>query len=224
MLIAVVVALVPALVFSVQRLLDDDPAGARTPRTELPIPSVGTPSSTPSGTPTSTPSTPAATPTRTARINTAGLPRVAPDPPRRLLSAGLLDVGFDNSVEPRNGTFRAASTAEAARWGSRGTPGNPATDTVYVIGKTNSRGVSAFDTLPRIKVGAKIVIRTDNGDLTYTVRTVGTRAASGLARNAGIAAKTPGRLILIGVRYDNAQNLTGQAVVVTADLTGAARR
>jgi hypothetical protein len=222
-LIAVAIALVPAIGFSAHRIFDgsDSSSGTKTP-TELPIPAVTTPSAptTPAAPTTSATSNPTAPRT----IDTANLPRVAADVPRRLLSQGLLNVGFDNTVEPRNGTFRAASTAEVARWGTRGEPGNPAKDTVYVIGKTFTSGVSAFDTLPQVKVKAKIVIRTDNGDLTYTVRTVSTQAAAGLARDSGVAAKIPGRLVLIGIRYSRSGSLTGQAVVVTADLTGTARK
>lgn len=221
--LAVVVGLVPALWFTGQRLVDDDKSPASNTPTELPIPPVTTP-----GTPTAVPTTPRAapsTPVGTPTARASNLPGVAPDVPRKLLSSGLLDVGFDDSVEPTsNGSFQAASTAEVARWGTRGQPGSPGPDTVYVIGKTFLSGVSALDTLPRIEVGAEIAIRTDSGSLTYTVRSVADKATAGLAKNAAFAAKVPGRLVVVGIRYDRSGDLTGRAVVVTAQLSGAVAR
>jgi hypothetical protein len=220
--VAAVIALVPAAVYAVHGVVSDDAgsspaAHATSTPTLTPIPAVTTPAPA-----LTTPVAPTTTPVRPPKR--PRLPRVAPDVPRRLLSAGLLDVGFDDSVEPTSGAFRAASTAEVARWGSRGEPGNPAHDTVFVIGKSLTRGVSAFDTLPAIKVGARIVIRTDSGDLTYTVRSVTRRSAAGLARTPTFTAKVPGRLVAVGLGYDRSGSTTGRAVVVVAEISAAHAR
>jgi hypothetical protein len=225
-IVAAVVALVPAAVYGVHSTFGgSDSSGGHRPPSALPIPPVTTPASTPSSA-TTVPTTPVQTPTApvVSPPKQPNLPRVAVDVPRRLLSSGLLNVGFDDSVEPTDGTFRARSTAEVARWGSRGEPGSPAKDTVYVIGKSYTKGVSAFDTLPRIRAGAKIVIRTDSGDLTYTVTSVATEPSAGLARTQLFTAKVPGRLVVVGLGYDRSGSLTGKAVVVVAEISGATAR
>lgn len=226
-LIAVVIALVPAVGYALHGVLSNDPSSPGSHSTPLPIPPVSTPAGTPS-TPVTpiTPSAPVTSPSHPVTHVPAQprLPHVALDVPRRLLSAGLLNVGFDDSVEPQDGSFHAASTAEVARWGSRGEPGMPAKDTVVVIGKSFTRGVSAFDTLPKIRRGAKIVIRTDSGDLTYTVGSVTTQDADGLARTPTLRTKAPGRLVVIGLGYDRSGHPTGKAVVVVAEVSAAVAR
>lgn len=218
--LAVVVALVPAAWFTAHRAFGDDP-GPATPSTtstasDQPIPAVS-PSSpaqtpTPSGTPT--PTNPPAKPT-------ANLPRVAEDVPRRLTSGSLLDTGFDASIEPVDGVFTARSSSEVSRWGSRGEPGSPGTDTVFVIGDVNADGSGAFADLPHLRAGAKVEIRTDSGTLTYTVRSVGSHPAAGISTDPAVVAKVPNTLVLLGIRYDAHGQRTGSYVVVKADLTAA---
>ncbi|HET6152448.1 MAG TPA: hypothetical protein VFE15_05790 [Marmoricola sp.] len=216
-IVAVVIALLPAAVLGVVKLFGGSDSARPQHRTVLPIPPVTTPAATAPVTPTPTPTTrPPAQP---------HLPHVALDVPRRLLSSGLLNVGFDDSVEPSSaGTFRARSSAEVARWGTRGEPGMPAKDTVVVVGKTFTEGQSAFDTLPQVKTGARIVIRTDSGDLTYTVRSTAIRPAAGLASTVAFTRSTPGRLYVIGIEYDRSGRLTGKDFVVLAEITGAIAR
>lgn len=214
--VTVCLAMVPLLWFAADRALDDTDTtpdrGALGDATTTP-----TVTATPGATPTATPSKkPSVTPTPKP-----SLPRVAPAVPRRLAAGTFLDVGFDDSIEPRNGSFRAASTGEVARWGSRGLPGSPGTDTVYVVGSTRADGDSAFARLPRLKPGAMVTIRTDRGRLTYTVASAADRPTGGLAKNDAFAAKVPGRLILVGLRVDGSGDLTGRAYVVVATLTAA---
>lgn len=226
-LVAIVVALVPAVGYALHGAFDNGSGTPGSHQTPAPIPPVTTPTAsiTPV-TPSAPVSTPVSTPSRpvTHVPPQPHLPPVALDVPRRLLSAGLLDVGFDDSVEPRNGAFHAASTAEVARWGSRGEPGMPATDTVVVIGKSFTKGVSAFDTLPKIRAGAHIVIRTDSGDLTYTVRSVTSQKAAGLARTPTLRTKAPGRLVVVGIGYDRSGHETGRATVVVAEVSASVAR
>ncbi|HEX4190060.1 MAG TPA: hypothetical protein VHZ06_03630 [Marmoricola sp.] len=215
---AVVIALLPAVVLGAKNLFDgsDSPSGSH--RTVQPIP----PATTPAPTPTAEATPSASTTHPPVQPN---LPHVAADVPRRLLSTGLLNVGFDDSVEPSSsGTFRARSSAEAARWGTRGKPGMPAKDTVVIIGKTFTRGQSAFDTLPQVKTGARIVIRTDSGELTYTVLSTATERAAGLASTSAFSRTTPGRLYVVGVEYDRSGHLTGKDYVVLAEISGAIAR
>jgi hypothetical protein len=209
--VAVVVALVPAAWLGAQRVVEgpaDSPS--RTGPSDLPIPPVS-----PSATPTTT--TPEATPTATATTKAPALTRVAPDAPRRLVAGGLIDTGFDSAVTG----IDASSDNEVARWESRGSPGSPGTDTVYVIGRVGED--RAFAALPRLAVGAKVTIRTDRGTLTYTVRGTSLQEHAGLEDDAAFIARKPGRLVLVGIRYDASGDRLGRDLVVVAQLTAARR-
>lgn len=190
----------------------DDP-NASDNRTGLPFP---TPTSLPTVTFTPSPSPTVRKPTQKAKP----LPRVAPSPPRRLVVPGVIDIGFDDVVAPRNGVFTAASTTEAARWGGRGVPGSPSSDTVYLIGKVSASG--AFARLPSLHRGTRITVRTQTGVLTYTVQAVDEKPAQGLTKDAAFTEAHRGRLQLVGIRYAGSAR-TGTILVVTAQLTGARR-
>lgn len=186
LIVAVVVALIPAVWFTAERMVgDDDPTTPSASGTETPIPSVPAKPTTATPTPAS-PATPRA------------LPRVAPDVPRRLTSGSVLDVGFDDSVEPDGDVIDARTSSEVSRWGSRGEPGSPGADTVYVIGRVADG--AAFEDLGRLRVGSTVTVRTDNGRLGYTVRSVASLPRSGAGDQAVFTARVPGRLVLVGVR------------------------
>lgn len=205
-------ALVPAAWFGAQRVFEGPAASpSRTDPTDLPIPPVS-----PSVTPT-TGTTAKATPTATAAPKAPALTRVSPDAPRRLVAGSLIDTGFDNAVT----RIDASSDSEVARWESRGTPGSPGTDTVYVIGRVGED--RAFAGLPRLAVGAKVTIRTDRGTLTYTVRSTSLEEHAGLEDDAAFTARKPGRLVLVGIRYDASGDRLGRDLVVVAQLTAATR-
>ncbi|MGO4257527.1 hypothetical protein [Marmoricola sp. RAF53] len=218
---AVVLALVPAAWFTAHRVFGDSPSSPSTPGTsgsptESPIPAVSPSAGT---TPTTTPP-PTPTPTPTPTVGPAAdLTRISEDVPRRLTSGSALDTGFDDSVEPAGGAFSARSASEVSRWGSRGQPGSPGSDTVFVIGEVRPGG--AFGALPDLRPGAKVALRTDNGTLTYTVRSVGSHAAAGITTDPAVVGKAPGTLVLLGIRYDASGDRTGDYVVVKADLSDA---
>lgn len=211
LLLAAVVALVPALVIGGHRLLDGDGPPASV-ASDLPIPPVTTPAPSPTATP------PATTPPAPTSAAPAPLRRVSPAPPRRLTSRTVIDSGFDSAVT----TLEPASRSEAARLESRGSPGSPGTDTVYVVGEVHGQD-SAFGGLPGLKAGAKVSIRTDNGTLTYTVKAATLVAADSLGKGPLFTRHHPGRLVLVGVRYDDAGNRQDKALVVTAELSAAKR-
>jgi hypothetical protein len=206
--IAVLAALIPAAVLTAHRLVDsDDPPSSHA--TDLPIPPVSPRASTgPSSTPTA-----AATETPPAK-----LPRVAPDAPRRITAAGLIDSGFDNAATELD----PASTTEVARWEPRGSPGSPGTDTVYVIGEVNGDD-SGFAGLPQVKPGASVSITTDNGTLTYTVSAAALKPEDGLTEDPLFTRHKRSRLVLVGIRYDDSGDRLDKALVVTAQLSGAKR-
>jgi hypothetical protein len=131
----------------------------------------------------------------------------------------LIDTGFDESVTDLD----ASSASEVARWDPRGSPGSPGTDTVYVIGRVYAGRDSAFAGLPRLARGATVSIRTDTGTLTYTVGASTLKAETGLRRDPLFTSHEPGRLVLLGIRYDASGHRLGKALVVTAQLTGATR-
>lgn len=205
-------ALVPAAWLGAQRVFEGsaDPPGQAGP-SDLPIPPVS-PSTTPSATAGATPT---ATPKPTARSK--ALARIAPDAPRRLVAGNLIDTGFDSAVSG----IDASSDSEVTRWESRGSPGSPGTDTVYVIGRVGED--RAFAALPRLADGAKVSIRTDRGTLTYTVRSTSLREHDGLDEDAAFTARKPGRLVLVGIRYDDSGDRLGRSLVVVAQLTAAKR-
>lgn len=208
--VAVLAALLPAAWLGTHRWLTaDDTTGTAQPSasasSDLPIPPVS---------PTA-PATTAGTqaPSPTARP----LPEVAPDAPRRLESGTVIDTGFDSAVT----TMEPASTSEVARWGVRGSPGSPGTDTVYVVGAVRSTTESAFARLPDLRVGSTVTIRTDSGTLTYTVRATGLKPAAGLAQDVLFTEHRAGRLVLVGIRYAASGDRLADALVVTAELTDA---
>ncbi|MCW2755358.1 MAG: hypothetical protein JWQ32_2769 [Marmoricola sp.] len=214
--IAVIVALIAATYIGAHHIFSSAPS------TDAPKHSV----STRLASPTASPSTPAATPTPSPTTSakpaaTKLLPRVKPTVARRLTVAGVLGATLDNSIEPKAGQFTPASTVGVARWGSRGLPSSPGSDTVYIVGKVDGP-TSAFRRLGALHAGSKVVLRTDTGLLTYTVRSVGTHRANGLLTGPAFRAHVPGRLILIGIEYSGA-NRTGSVLVVTAQLSAAKR-
>jgi hypothetical protein len=136
-----------------------------------------------------------------------------------MVVSGVLDIGFDSTVEPKDGVLVPRSTAEVARWGGRGVPGSPSRDTVFIVGKVSPGG--AFERLPRLRRGTDVLLRTQSGRLTYTVQAVTERRAAGLTRDLAFAKRVPGRLQLVGIRYDASGDRTGRVLVVTAVLTAA---
>lgn len=211
---AVVLAVVPATGITAKRALDGSSSPPSGASTDLPIPPVS-PSAGETGTGKAT-GQPSATPSKKAAPK---LPRVAPDAPRRLVSGDLIDTGFDEAVAE----IDASSTSEVARWESRGSPGSPGTDTVYVFGRVFADGDSAFADLPRLERGAKVSIRTDSGTMTYTVGASTLRAEAGLADAPLFTTRKAGRLVLVGIRYDESGDRLDQVLVVTAQLSGAER-
>lgn len=214
--IALVVALIPALWIGGRDLFSSGSPSHAPTHAASPIPPAVTPTPTP---------TPTATPTKPVTKAPKPLPRVAVSVPRRLNVTGILDVGFDNAITPQNGTFSAASTAEAARWKTRGEPGSPGLDTVYLIGKVYRDSASAFAHLPRVKVGNRIRIRTDSGVLTYQVSSASDQRARGILRSKLFTSKVPGRLVLVGILYRSHDTVrTGQYLVLVARLVAAKKK
>lgn len=191
-------------------------------------PSTPAPTSTPTDTPTSTLTptslptvtiTPTSAPTPAPTPSAKALPQVKPSPPRQLIVRGLLDVGFDSVIAPRDGVLTPASTGEVARWGGRGVPGSPQPDTVFVIGKISTRG--AFAKLPEVYRGVRVTVRTHTGVLTYTVQATADRPARGLTTDPAFTQAQRGRLQLVGIRYDSHGDRSSTVLVVTAVLTAA---
>lgn len=214
--IAVIAALIAGTYVGVHGLFSSAPSANAPPH----------PASSRRPSPTAAPSTPAATPTAspTTPAKPAAskrLARVKPTVARRLTVAGVLGATLDNSIEPKAGQFTPASTAGVARWGSRGLPSSPGTDTVFIVGKVDGP-TTAFRRLGALHAGSKVVLRTDAGLLTYTVLSVGAHRANGLLTGPAFREHVPGRLILIGIEYSGA-NRTGSVLVVTAQLSAAQR-
>ena len=211
--VALVVALVPASYLTAHRMFHDAAATPVERTSDLPIPPVS-PSVSPSATPTGE-SSPAAPDTSAP----TSVPSVRPAAPRRITSGTLLDTGFDSAVT----TLDASSDAEVARWEPRGSPGSPGTDTVYVLGRVRTDRDSAFAALPRLVVGGTVSIQTDAGTMTYRVTRSALTREDTLGNDPLFTARRPGRLVLVGIRYDASGNRLPQALVVTAELSDARR-
>jgi hypothetical protein len=205
---ALVVALVPASYLTAHRVFHDAAVTPVERTAELPIPPVS-PSAIASS---SAPAAPEASVTPAK-----SLPSVPTRAPRRIASGAVLDAGFDSAVT----SLDASSDAEVARWESRGSPGSPGDDTVYVMGRVRTDRDSAFAALPRLVAGGKVSIRSDAGTMTYTVTQSALARADGLGNDPLFTTHRPGRLVLVGIRYDASGNRLPQALVVTAELSGA---
>jgi hypothetical protein len=205
---ALVVALVPASYLTAHRVFHDAAVTPVERTADLPIPPVS-PSAIASSSPPAAPET-SVTPAKS-------LPSVPTRAPRRIASGAVLDAGFDSAVT----SLDASSDAEVARWESRGSPGSPGDDTVYVMGRVRTDRDSACAALPRLVAGGKVSIRSDAGTMTYTVTQSALARADGLGNDPLFTTHRPGRLVLVGIRYDASGNRLPQALVVTAELSGA---
>jgi hypothetical protein len=152
-------------------------------------------------------------------VDPASLPDLTPAPPNRIVVGDLVDAGFDDAVTASDGHLIPTSASDVARWADRGLPGNPATDTVVIVGADNPDGDSSFAQLGDVKPGDEVSLETYEGRLTYTVRTVGLRPVADEVDDPALA-KAPGRLVLIGARYDTTQNRLDEDLFVVAELTG----
>ena len=195
-------------------VVDRDEAGAGT--------AASTPSASPSPTATSPTPTLAAPPTATPTPSptpSPDLPEAAPAPASRLTVADVVDTGFDESVTPEDDHLIPVSTDEVARWADRGMPGNPATDTVVVVGSVRDDPDAAFARLEESEKGDAVEVTTDEATLTYTVTSVQRRPVADQVDDR-LLAKEPGRLVLIGARYDDNGDRMADDVFVVATLSG----
>ena len=106
-------------------------------------------------------------------------------------------------VSPAGGRLSPLSRDEVARWGERGLPGNPVTDTVVVVGSTRDTTASLWG-LEQVRRGATITLTTSTGLLGYSVDSIRTISSTAGATDPLMTAQVPGRLILLGARYDSA--------------------
>lgn len=211
--VAVVLALIPAAWLTVRRLGDDTttPAATSTSPTRLPIPPV-------SG---------SASPDQKATVGKQPKPKQSPtsippideDPPRRLVSGSLLDTGFANAVEPSGGELTAPSDDDVARWGSRGSPGSPGSDTVVVVGRMSAG--APFAELGELAKGTTVIVRTDEGEFTYRVTGTSRKPVDTLLDDPALATKRPGRLVLVGNAYSASGDRLTSDLVVVARLSAA---
>jgi hypothetical protein len=68
-----------------------------------------------------------------------------------------------------------------------------------------------------------VTLRTDRGTMTYTVGSTVLKSSAGLAADPAITERVPGRLVLVGIRYAASGDRLRDALVVTAQLSGATR-
>jgi len=81
----------------------------------------------------------------------------------------------------------------------------------------------AFAELGDLARNRKVSIRTDRGTLTYTVSARAHIPRGRLSKDPLFTAHKPGRLVLVGIRYDASGDRLDDALVVTAQLSGAKR-
>ncbi len=190
--------------------------GPTSPQTTAdPSPSSPTsPGATASGAPEASPS-----PTRSA---SADLAELEPAAASRIVIDDVVDAGFDASISPNGGRLSPLSRDEVARWGDRGLPGNPATDTVVLVGSTRDATASLWG-LEGVAPGATITLTTANGLVSYTVEASRTISSTTGATDPLLRENIPGRLILVGARYDAAGERAASDLVLVASLSGVDR-
>lgn len=191
----------------------------------------GEPEATPAAQQSPTSPSATRTPTQSAGSNSRSahkdkpkspdLADVAEASPRHIGINGLVDSGFDLALEPDGDRLTAPSEDEVARWASRGLPGSPASDTVVIVGEVQADGGGAFGLLYQTRKGRAVEITTDEGTLTYTIRTVKQQDAGKVLTDRSVTAQKPGRLVLVGNRYDASGNPEAKDVVVVAQLSDA---
>jgi len=128
------------------------------------------------------------------------------DPACRLDSADRCarHRGADRRDEAKNGVIDPP-THDAAYWLSDyGAPSAKATNTVYLVGHSWSKGPAVFNSFTdaasqqsKIPVGTTIVVVAGSGPLTYVVDATATYAKSQLTTTKDVWSIVPGRLVLI---------------------------
>lgn len=128
------------------------------------------------------------------------------------------DVGMDQDVLPLTPPAQGPAsivppmTVEAYWLTPYGSPGS--TDTTYIVGHSWEGRDSAFNHLStRAKPGDRIIVTTEAGPATYTVKTVSTENKNTL-KDSPIWNKVPNRLILVSCYT---ADLWGTNIIVTAD-------
>ena len=146
------------------------------------------------------------------------LPLLDPASATRIEIDDLVDTGFDAVVSPADGRLSPLSRDEVARWGERGLPGNPVTDTVVVVGSTRDATASLWG-LEQVRRGATITLTTSTGRLGYSVDSIRTISSTAGGTDPLMTAQVPGRLILLGARYDSAGVRADSDLVLVATLS-----
>lgn len=201
--IAIAVGVIAIIAFVVWTVADD--------------PESGLPSATQSASPTPTPAP--ASPTASAPSDS--LPQIPPAAPKRLVIEGLVDAGFDESIEMEDEQVEARSADDLSRIGSRGEPGSPGEDTVIIVGQDRFDQQAALNDIADVKKGDRVRLTTANARLTYRVQST-FRVASGTLASASLFTdERPGRLILVATTYSEAGDRTGADTVVVATLARA---
>ncbi|MEO5652014.1 MAG: hypothetical protein ABIN79_03630 [Marmoricola sp.] len=146
------------------------------------------------------------------------LPRLAPTSARRLVIGSLIDSGFDAVVAPIGGRLSPRTRDAVARWGDRGLPGNPSDDTVVLVGSTRDSTASLWG-LEQVRRGATITLTTGNGLVSYVVDSRQTLSSTAAASSPLLQKVVPGRLVLLGARYDSAGVRAAQDLILVATLS-----
>lgn len=150
-----------------------------------------------------------------------GLTPVSENPPRRLIIPDLLDTGFDNATEPVDGELVAPTARLPSRWESRGEPGSPGSDTVFIAGRMSSGAV--FERLDEARRGTTFTLRTYRGDLVYRVVHRERLPRVGLLHDTRFTAPEPGRVVLVGNVYRDDGDRAERDLVLIADLVDVTR-
>lgn len=181
-------------------------------------PTSPTKSSSPTKSPSTQESSPSATSSSSAPVD---LPEATPAAPVRLVADGLFDLGFDLATAGTDGVLEAQSPEAPTRLEDRALPGNPTQDSVVVLGDDRYDLVEgAFNRLPDLSAGDEVTITTDSGSvLTYTVQRSLRVAASEVTSAPAVRQRVPGRLVLVGLRYDEDGTRGERDLVVVAQLS-----
>lgn len=164
-------------------------------------------------------------PPPTARTSTPGSPSTTV-PASAPLAVAAASIGLNArvtaytqaDVAAHGGAVEPPTLFAVSWWTGGGTPGTNSPNTVYLYGHT-WKEPAVFNRIKELRVGARIVLTTSAGRLTYLVDRTFTVDKAALTADPEVSDAVPGRLLLIGCyRRTGHEETTSQNIVVSARL------
>ena len=142
-------------------------------------------------------------------------------PPQRLLVDRLSVSSQVVPISGESGVLLPPSDAQLLGWWREGAVPGAAHGTAVLTGHTVSTGGGAFDNLGRLVPGDRVLVRTTNGAIPYSVRSTRIYSTAALARHSRdiFALDGPGRLVLITCSGYNGRIYLSNTIVVATPVS-----